>query len=61
MLEHTFIQKLHMTLLWIVLVSASVALVAELLPETEAKVIVVPTLVMVIALVLAEYIARNQK
>jgi hypothetical protein len=54
MLEHRFIKKMHPVLLWIVLGLAIIALAAELLPEVEAKMIVVPTLLLVIGLSVME-------
>ena len=54
MLDHRFVQKTHTALLWIVLGLAIIALVAELLPEVEAKLIVVPTLILVIGLIMTE-------
>jgi hypothetical protein len=49
-----YIQITHTVLLWVVFGLAIIALVAELLPEVEAKLIVVPTLILVIGLILTE-------
>ena len=54
MLKNSFLQKTHTVLLWIVLGLAIIALVAEMLPEVKAKMIVVPTLVLVIGLIVTE-------
>jgi hypothetical protein len=56
MLEYNVIKKTYLGLLLIVLTLTSISLIAELLPEIEAKIIVVPTLILVIALVLMEFI-----
>jgi hypothetical protein len=41
---------LFKTLLWSVLVLASIALIFELLPEIEAKMFVIPVLLLIIAI-----------
>ena len=51
MLERTLVQKAHTALLLVVLGLSVIALVAEVLPEVEAKMIVVPTLILVIVLI----------
>jgi hypothetical protein len=61
MLERSFIQKTHTALLWVVLGLAIIALVAELLPEVKAKMIVVPTLVLVIGLSVMELKLRSER
>jgi hypothetical protein len=60
-LERSFIQKTHTVLLWIVLGLAIIALTAELLPEIKAKLIVVPTLVLVIGLSVLELKLRSKR
>ena len=50
MLALNFIKTTYIILLYIVLGLAVIALVAELLPEMESKVIVIPTLVLLIIL-----------
>ena len=59
MLERSFVQKTHTVLLWVVLGLAIIALVAELLPEVKAKMIVVPTLVLVIGVIVMELKLRS--
>lgn len=56
-----YIQITHTVLLWVVFGLAIIALVAELLPEVEAKLIVVPTLILVIGLILTERKIRITK
>ena len=58
MLENKFIHKTHIVPLWAVFGLAIIALGAELLPEIEAKVIVIPTLILVIGLVATELYTR---
>jgi hypothetical protein len=41
---------LFKTLLWTVIVLASIALIFELLPEVEAKMFVIPVLLLIIAI-----------
>lgn len=45
---------LYKTLLWSVIVLASMALVFELLPEIEAKLFVIPVLLLIIAIGIIE-------
>lgn len=49
MATYNFVKKTHVALVWIVLALAIAALAAELLPEVKAKMIVIPTLILVIA------------
>jgi hypothetical protein len=51
MLERTLVRKSYTALLLVVLGLAVVALVAEVLTEEEAKIIVVPTLILVVVLI----------
>ena len=41
---------IYRTLLYSVLVLAAIALIAEILPEIEAKIIVIPTLLLIITI-----------
>lgn len=50
MLSLNVIRTTYIALLYIVLGLAAIALIAELLPEMESKIIVVPTLVLMIIL-----------
>jgi len=50
MLLLNVIRTTYIALLYVVLGLATIALVAELLPEMESKIIVIPTLVLMIAL-----------
>jgi hypothetical protein len=50
MLVLNFIKTTYIILLYVVLGLATIALVAELLPEMESKIIVIPTLVLMIVL-----------
>jgi hypothetical protein len=54
-------RKTHIALVWIVLALAVLALSAELLPEVESKMIVIPTLVLAIALMTYELILAQGK
>jgi hypothetical protein len=51
---NTLLRKTRSNLIWIILPLSVAALSAELLPEVKAKIIVVPTLVLMIALCLIE-------
>jgi hypothetical protein len=59
--KQTIIQKIQIPFLFIVLGLSIIALVAELLPEVEAKIIVVPTLVLVIGLIAMNLRAEMRK
>jgi hypothetical protein len=59
--EQKIIYKIHTSLLFIVLGLAIIALVAESLPEIKAKMIVVPTLVLVIGLIIIEMRVKLRK
>ena len=50
MLLLNVIRTTYIALLYVVLGLATIALVAELLPEIESKIIVIPTLILMIAL-----------
>jgi hypothetical protein len=52
------LQKTHSLLLWVVLSLSIIALTAELLPEVKAKMIVIPTLVLMIILSIIEISQR---
>jgi hypothetical protein len=54
-------RKTHIALVWIVLALAVLALSAELLPEVESKMIVIPTLVLAIALTTNELILARRR
>jgi hypothetical protein len=52
------IKKIQLTLTSIVLILSIIALTAELLPEVHAKMIVIPTLILMIFLCLFELMDR---
>jgi hypothetical protein len=58
MLERTLVRKSYTVLLLVVLGLAVVALVAEVLTEELAKMIVVPTLILVVVLILIDLGAK---
>jgi hypothetical protein len=61
MLRYDIARKTHIILVWIVLGLAVLALSAELLPEVESKMIVIPALVLAIALTAYELILSRRK
>ena len=61
MQEYSFIKKTHIILVWIVLALAVTALTAELLPEVKAKMIVIPTLILVIGVSVLELKLRKDR
>ena len=52
-------KKMHSILLYVVISLSIIALIAELLPEVKAKMIVIPTLVLTIALSIFEIKQRR--
>lgn len=54
----TVINTTRSTLVWVILVLAIISLVAESLPEVKAKMIVVPTLALMIVLSVLEIYNR---
>jgi hypothetical protein len=54
MLQTGFFAKTYIVLVVIVLVLAILALTAEILPEMEAKIIVIPTLITIIGLTILD-------
>jgi hypothetical protein len=56
MLLYNIARKTHIVLVWIVLALAIVALSAELLPEVESKMIVIPALILAIGLTVYELV-----
>jgi hypothetical protein len=61
MLREKYIRKAYLTSVAFVLGLAITALVLELLPEAEAKIVVVPTLVLIIALSSFELLSWNKR
>lgn len=61
MLLYDIARKTHIALLWTVLALAVVALSAELLPEVESKMIVIPALILAIGLTIYELILSRGK
>jgi hypothetical protein len=58
MTNQMLIKKIQLTLTSIVLILSIIALTAELLPEVHAKMIVIPTLILMIFLCLFELMDR---
>jgi hypothetical protein len=56
---NTVLNKIRLNLVWVILPLSVIALSAELLPEVKAKVIVVPTLILMIALSILELRERR--
>ncbi len=54
MINQEILLKTRSILLWIVLSLSIIALTAELLPEVKAKMIVIPTLILMIILCIVE-------
>jgi hypothetical protein len=54
MINQQILLKTRSILLWIVLSLSIIALTAELLPEVKAKMIVIPTLILMIILCIVE-------
>lgn len=54
MLSNTILQKTYRILILAVLSLSIIALIAELLPEVKAKMIVIPTLILIITLCVFE-------
>lgn len=54
MLRNQILQKTYITLILVVFSLSIVALIAELLPEVKAKMVVIPTLTLIISLCLFE-------
>jgi hypothetical protein len=61
MLNYNLIQKTYSMLLFIVIILSVIALSAELLPEMEAKIIVIPTLILMIILCVFQIYERYNK
>jgi hypothetical protein len=61
MLLYDISRKTHIALVWIVLGLATVALSAELLPEVESKIIVIPALIVAISLTIYELMLSHGK
>jgi len=55
---NTFLRKVRLNLMWIILPLSVIALLSELFPEIEAKLIVVPTLILMIMLCVLELSER---
>jgi hypothetical protein len=53
-LSQSSMKKANIVLLCVVLALAFMALIAELLPEVEAKIIVIPTLIVMIGICILE-------
>ena len=53
MLSQLIKEKVINSIIWAVLILAIIALAAELLPEVKAKLIVIPTLLLVIGLTIS--------
>lgn len=54
MLNNVLLQNSYLGLIIIVFILSIIALAAELLPEVEAKIIVIPTLILIIILCIVE-------
>jgi hypothetical protein len=61
MLNYNLIQKTYSMLLFIVIILSVIALSAELLPEMEAKIIVIPTLILMIILCVFQIYEKYNK
>lgn len=59
MLGQSLVKKSRIVLLGVVLTLAIIALTAELLPEVEAKMIVIPTLIVMIGVSILELRSLN--
>ena len=60
MLSNPVLQKIYPILIISVLSLSIIALIAELLPEVKAKMIVIPTLILIIALCIFEIKEKYQ-
>ena len=59
MLANTLLKKTRSNLVWIILPLSAIALLTEVVPEVEAKgIIVVPTLILIIVLCVLELSER---
>ncbi|MGB8035370.1 MAG: hypothetical protein WCF03_16280 [Nitrososphaeraceae archaeon] len=58
MLANTLLKKTRSNLVWIILPLSAIALLTEVVPEVEAKIIVVPTLILMIVLCVLELSER---
>ena len=58
MYVNTPLKKIPSSLMWLILPLLVIALLTELVPEIEAKIIVVPTLILMIALCVLELSQR---
>lgn len=56
---NTFLKKTRLNLVWVILPLSVIGFSAELLPEVDAKIIVVPTLILMITLCILELIERG--
>jgi hypothetical protein len=59
MSAYMFLKKTYSNLIWLILPLSIISLLAELLPEIEAKTIVIPTLILMIALCIIEISKRG--
>lgn len=55
---HTLLKKTRSNLVWLILPLSVIALLAEITPEIEAKIVVVPTLILMVTLCILELSER---
>ena len=58
MLANALLKKTRSNLIWLILPLSVIALLTEMAPEIEAKIIVVPTLILIIVLCMLELSER---